>query len=52
MGMKKNYPVYIDENAFKHDTIFFSAGLRGLQLHMNPYDLLKAANATKARLAQ
>ena len=50
LGMKKNYPVYIDESAFQHDTIYFSAGLRGLQLHMKPGDLLKAANGVAAKL--
>ena len=50
LGMKKNYPVYIDEDAFQHDTIYFSAGLRGLQLHMTPSNLQKAADATKAKL--
>lgn len=50
LGMKKNYPVYIDESAFQYDTIYFSAGLRGLQLHMKPGDLLKAANGVAAKL--
>jgi prolyl-tRNA editing enzyme YbaK/EbsC (Cys-tRNA(Pro) deacylase) len=44
LGMKKNYPTYIDESAFQFPFIIFSAGLRGLQLKINSHDLLKASN--------
>ena len=46
IGMKKNYPVYIDENALTHPEIYVSAGKRGLQLQLSPEDLAKAAGAT------
>ncbi|MCH5223932.1 MAG: Cys-tRNA(Pro) deacylase [Muribaculaceae bacterium] len=46
IGMKKNYPVFIDENALIHPFIYISAGKRGLQLKLSPTDLVKAANAT------
>jgi len=45
LGMKRNYPVFIDESAFEQKDIFISAGQRGLQLHLAPNDLLKATGA-------
>ena len=42
LGMKKNYPSYIDESAFHFPFIFINAGIRGKQLKINPYDLGKA----------
>jgi len=42
LAMKKNYPVYIDESAFQFSFIIFSAGVRGLQLKVDPNDLSKA----------
>lgn len=40
LGMKKPYPVFIDESCLLYDTIFISAGQRGLQLKINPRDLI------------
>jgi Cys-tRNA(Pro)/Cys-tRNA(Cys) deacylase len=45
LGMKKNYPVFVDESAFEQEEIFISAGQRGLQLHLTPSDLQKATEA-------
>jgi len=50
LGIKKNYPTYIDESAFQFPFIIFSAGLRGLQLKVNPYDLLKAIQLISGKL--
>lgn len=44
LGMKKPYPVYIDESCMLHDAIFISAGQRGLQLKINPQDLIAVIN--------
>lgn len=46
IGMKKNYPTYISEDALDFPFIYVSAGKRGLQLKLSPNDLAKAANAT------
>ena len=40
LGMKKPYPIYIHETCQLFDTIFISAGQRGLQLKLNPEDLI------------
>ena len=39
IGMKRIYPTLIDETAVLWDSIFVSAGVRGLQVEMSPYDL-------------
>lgn len=45
LGMKKPYPVFIDESCLLYDTIFISAGQRGLQLIINPNDLIRVIDA-------
>ncbi len=50
LGMKKNYPVFIDESAFIYPFLYISAGMRGLQIKINPEDLISAVNAAKADL--
>jgi Cys-tRNA(Pro)/Cys-tRNA(Cys) deacylase len=45
LGMKKPYPVYIHETCQLFNSIFISAGQRGLQLKLNPDDLVKATGA-------
>ena len=46
LAAKKTYPVYIDASAVSFSRIYVSAGRRGLQLHMAPADLIRAAAAT------
>jgi Cys-tRNA(Pro)/Cys-tRNA(Cys) deacylase len=41
IGMKKNYPTFIDETAQLFDEISVSAGVRGMQIMIKPKDLLK-----------
>ena len=45
IGMKKQYPTYIDESATLYDEIYFSAGKRGLQIIMDPNALADLINA-------
>lgn len=45
LGMKKPYPIYIHETCRLFDFIFVSAGQRGLQLKINPDDLIKVTGA-------
>jgi Cys-tRNA(Pro)/Cys-tRNA(Cys) deacylase len=47
LGMKKNYPTFIDESCELYDFIFVSAGIRGLQLKLAPQDLI---NLTSSRI--
>lgn len=43
IGMKKHYPTYIHETCNNFDKIYISAGKRGLQIEINPQDLIKVA---------
>ena len=45
LGMKKPYPIFIHESCLLFDSIFVSAGQRGLQLKLNPEDLIKITAA-------
>jgi Cys-tRNA(Pro)/Cys-tRNA(Cys) deacylase len=46
LGLKKKYPIFIEEAVTKYDTICINAGVRGCLILLNPQDLLVATNAT------
>ncbi|MBP3704475.1 MAG: Cys-tRNA(Pro) deacylase [Clostridia bacterium] len=50
IGMKKKFPTYLDETAMLFDEIAVSAGQRGVQLILNPDDLLAFTEAVYAEL--
>jgi len=50
IGMKKLFPTFVDETAQLYEKIYFSAGTRGMQLYMNPADLLSVTEAEYADL--
>jgi Cys-tRNA(Pro)/Cys-tRNA(Cys) deacylase len=50
LGMKKNFPTFIHETALSYPFIFVSAGLRGLQIKLNPHDLIHCCKAEVCRL--
>lgn len=50
IGMKKVFPSYIDKSCTIFDIIYISAGKRGLQIQINPADLIKAAKIQVAEL--
>ena len=50
LGAKKFFPVYLDSRALTLEKISISAGLRGMQIILSPQDLIKAVNATTAKL--
>ncbi|MFA8342531.1 MAG: Cys-tRNA(Pro) deacylase [Rhodothermaceae bacterium] len=45
IGMKKLFPTYIDETAELYDELFCSAGVRGMQLKIDPQELKNIINA-------
>ena len=45
IGMKKPLPTFIHESALLYDSIFVSAGVRGLQLKISPSDLFRITAA-------
>lgn len=52
IGMKKQFPTFVDESALSYARIYVSAGQRGLQLHLAPADLIKYVGAATARLTR
>lgn len=50
IGMKKHFPTFIHESCLQFDYIYVSAGQRGLQLKINPEDLIKAVKAEVKKL--
>ncbi|EFQ22735.1 ybaK/ebsC protein [Aminomonas paucivorans DSM 12260] len=52
LGMKKKYPVFLDESARAFPFISVSAGLRGIQVYLAPEDLRRACEGTWAPLAR
>ena len=45
IGMKKLYAIFLDETAELWETIFISAGIRGMQVEISPGDLKLAISA-------
>lgn len=52
LGAKKKYPVYLDDSCKKWNEIVISAGIRGMQIVINPNDLVRATNATVDRITK
>ena len=52
LACKKDYPVYVDEVAQLFDLISVSAGMRGLQILLNPADYVRAVNAVYAEISR
>ncbi|MDE5659524.1 MAG: Cys-tRNA(Pro) deacylase [Muribaculaceae bacterium] len=48
IGMKKAFPTFFHTSATDFDRIFVSAGVRGLQLAINPRDLIDYTRASLA----
>lgn len=51
IGMKKRFPTYFHSSAAEHDVIYVSAGVRGLQVEIDPKDLISYVQATVADVA-
>uniref|UniRef100_UPI003FEEDAFB YbaK/EbsC family protein n=1 Tax=Alistipes ihumii TaxID=1470347 RepID=UPI003FEEDAFB len=46
IGMKKSFPTYIHSTCRLYDSIYVSAGVRGLQIRIAPDDLIRTTNAS------
>ena len=52
IGMKKKFPVYVSEEMPGFDYVYVSAGQRGLQLKLDPKELMRVAEAEAADLVK
>ena len=52
LGLKKAFPVWVDETLELWDKICVSAGMRGLQIEIAPADYLRATGARVAEIAK
>lgn len=50
IGMKKQFPTYIEETCLLYDTVYFSAGKRGRQVALAPDAMLSLIGAGTADL--
>jgi Cys-tRNA(Pro)/Cys-tRNA(Cys) deacylase len=52
LGLRRGYPVYVDETAELFDVISVSAGVRGTQILLAPSDYLRAVNGVAGPIAR
>ena len=52
LAAKKAYPVFVDESAILLQEIYVSAGQRGVQIKLQPDDLLRAVQGTYVMLTR
>ena len=45
LGQRKRLPLHLDASALEHETVFVSAGRRGLELELDPNDLAALTGA-------
>jgi Cys-tRNA(Pro)/Cys-tRNA(Cys) deacylase len=45
LGQRKRLPLHLDASALEHQTIFVSAGRRGLEIELDPRDLVRLTDA-------
>ncbi|MEH0937445.1 Cys-tRNA(Pro) deacylase [Micromonospora psammae] len=51
LGQRRRLPTVLDSSALAYDTVYVSAGRRGLQVELSPADLVNLTGAVTARLA-
>ncbi len=51
LGQRRQLPTVVDESATAHETVYVSAGRRGLQVELSPADLVRLTQAVTARIA-
>ncbi|EHM10810.1 ybaK/ebsC protein [Thermanaerovibrio velox DSM 12556] len=52
VGMRKQFPTYVDQSAREFPFVSVSAGLRGLQVLIAPEDLIRACSGKWASIAR
>lgn len=52
LGLKKAYPIFIHKTCQLFDHIFISAGQRGMQIKINPEELVRITQSTISDIAE
>jgi Cys-tRNA(Pro)/Cys-tRNA(Cys) deacylase len=52
LGLRRPLPVVVDASALEYETVFCSAGQRGVEIELAAADLVKAAGATVAPIGR
>ena len=52
LGQRRRLPTVVDQSATGFDTVYVSAGRRGLDLELAPADLIRLTGATTARIGR
>lgn len=52
IGQRRAHPTVVDVSALDHETVFVSAGRRGLDLEIGAADLVRVAGATTDRIGR
>jgi Cys-tRNA(Pro)/Cys-tRNA(Cys) deacylase len=51
LGQRRRLPTHLDSSALEHETVFVSAGRRGLEIELAPADLVRLTDARVHRIA-
>ena len=51
LGLRQELPVVIDKDVVRHSLVYVSAGRRGLEISLDPHDLIAATSARIAALS-
>jgi Cys-tRNA(Pro)/Cys-tRNA(Cys) deacylase len=52
LGQRRRLPTSVDASALEHETILVSAGRRGLQVELDPRDLVRLTDARVTALTK
>ena len=52
VGMKRRFPTFVHGSALEHEAVYVSAGVRGLQMKLDPSDLIAFLGARTADIAR
>ena len=46
LGQRRQLPTHVDASALEHETVYVSAGRRGLEIELSPSELVRLTGAT------
>ena len=52
LGQRRQLPTHVDSSALEHETILVSAGRRGLQVELDPHELVRLTDARVRSLTE